>query len=108
MKNKITTSIKIKRGEVKTSSKITTQLGSESKILTVDLDSKYCEVSNWKNNDIPVIELIGGDNGIHLNKLQYSTKITLTEFKDWRILKAYVVRYTLYVILYKQTHFITI
>jgi len=94
--------IKVKRGSVRTRSKECNEYKPEVKILTVDLDSKYCEVLIWDDDIIPIITLESGEKGIYLSKLTYNTTITLSEFEGWKIFDAYVRRYTLYVIIHKN------
>ena len=94
--------IKVKKGSVRTSSKECSEYKPEVKILTIDLDSKYCEVLTWNDDTIPIITLEPGEKAIYLSKLKYNTTITLSEFEGWKIFDAYIRRYSLYVIIYKN------
>ena len=76
-------------------------------LLTVDMASKWCEVSGHSSDDnCPVLSICSNECSLHLKNgvdRSESTYIKLTKYKGWDIFISEISRYTLRVCLVKGT-----
>jgi hypothetical protein len=85
---------------------ITEKTCGDIALLTIDMISKWCEVSGYSNSDdCPVILIDSSERSVHLKGVideSESTDIKLTKYKGWHIFVADINRYTLRVCLVKR------